>query len=126
MQDYNYLLRYPFSNKAREYIASKGIDLLSVDYSTLEKVKKFLTEEVNLDYKSQEKYWFNILKIDDEAIAVSYVKIYPLSKIILSIIDNTPLTQSFANYYQKRFVYFLKKYTYAILIKFCLSIYLYY
>lgn len=111
MQDYNYLLRFPFSNKAKEYISSKRIDLLSVDYAILEKVKKFLNEEINQDYKTLEKYWFNISKINDEAISKSYVMIYPLSKIVLSIIDNTPLTQSFANYYQKRFLYFSKKET---------------
>jgi DNA primase large subunit len=109
MQDYNYLLRFPFSKQAKEYISNKRIDLLSVDYRILEKVKKFLIEEINQDHKTLDKYWFNISKIDDEIIATSYVMIYPLSKIILSIIDNTPLTQSFANYYQKRFLYFSKK-----------------
>lgn len=109
MQDYNYLLRFPFSKQAKEYISSKRIDLLSVDYKVLEKVKKFLIDEINQDYKNLEKYWFNISKIDDEIIATSYVMIYPLSKIIISIIDNTPLTQSFANYYQKRFMYFSKR-----------------
>ena len=109
MQDYNYLLKFPFSNQAKEYISNKRIDLLSVDYKILEKVKKFLITEINQDYKTLEKYWFNISKNDDEIIAYSYVVIYPLSKIILSIIDNTPLTQSFANYYQKRFLYFSKK-----------------
>jgi DNA primase large subunit len=82
-----------------------------VEPALLEKVKKFLLEEINQEYKIQEKYWFNISRIDDEIIASSYVKIYPLSKIILSIIDNTPLLQSFANYYQKRFLYFSKKET---------------
>ena len=106
MQDYNYLLRFPFSNQAKEYISNKRIDLLSVDYKILEKVKKFLITEINQDYKTLEKYWFNISKNDDEIIAYSYVVIYPLSKIILSIIDNTPLTQSFANYYQKDFFIF--------------------
>jgi len=111
MQDYNYLLKFPFSNKAKEYLSNKRIDLLSVEPALLEKVKKFLLEEINQEYKIQEKYWFNISRIDDEIIASSYVKIYPLSKIILSIIDNTPLLQSFANYYQKRFLYFSKKET---------------
>ncbi len=109
MQDHNYLLRYPFSNKAREYIQNNGIDLLSVEYQTLEKVKKFLTDEMNQDHNTLERYWFQLSNINDEAIAISYVKIYPLSKVILSIIGNVPLTQSFANYYQKRFLYFSSK-----------------
>jgi DNA primase large subunit len=116
MQDYNYLLKFPFSNKAKEYLSNKRIDLLSVEPIVLEKVRKFLIEEINQEYKIQEKYWFNISKIDDEIIASSYVMIYPLSKIILSIIDNTPLLQSFANYYQKRFIYFSKKETNAEVI----------
>lgn len=109
MPDYNYLLKFPFSNKAKEYISNKRIDLLSVDYRILDKVKKFLIGEINQDYKTLERYWFNIYRIDDEIVAASYVMIYPLSKIILSLVDNTPLTQNFANYYQKRFLYFTKK-----------------
>ena len=107
MFNYNYLIKYPFSKKAKEYLDTQNLDLFSVDEKLLEKAKYFLTVTI-LD-QNREREWYKDLKKNYELEAKVYVSIYPLSKIFLSIIDYSPINQSLANYYQAQLRYFLQK-----------------
>lgn len=107
MFNYNYLIKYPFSKKAKEYLDSQNIDLLSVDDKLLETTKYFLT--VTILEQNHEKEWYKDLKRNYELEAKVHVNMYPLSKIFLSIIDYSPINQSLANYYQTQLRYFLQK-----------------
>lgn len=109
MHNYDYLLKYPFSKEAKEYIESKNINLLEISPVILEKIEMQFNKL--FDIENQNKY-FNIdeLKIKDKKINIDEeLLVFPLSKIILNTVDNIPLFQAFANYQQKRFLYFINK-----------------
>ncbi|MEI8363926.1 MAG: hypothetical protein WCF78_00515 [archaeon] len=104
---YNYLIKYPFSSKAREYLKSKDIDLLSIDENLIKKATMFLINTINLPVQDREKQWKMYLSENDIKIADIFVTIYPISRLLLSIVDYNPLYQQFAVYYQKQFKYYL-------------------
>lgn len=109
MDNYDYLLKYTFSKDAKDYIEQKNVNLLEISPNILEKIEMQFNKL--FDIENQNRY-FNIdeLKIKDKKINIDEeLLIYPISKITLSTIDNIPLFQAFANYHQKRFVYFLTK-----------------
>ena len=109
MDNYEYLIKYPFSNQAKEYIASKDLNILDISQTTLDKIDALFSKLLDVDNYNR---FFNIdeLKIKDKKTNLEEeLVIFPVSKIILSTIDNTPLFQSFANYHQNRFIYFLNK-----------------
>ncbi len=106
---YNYLIRYPFSNKAKEFIKDKNIDLLSVDEDIIKKATLLLLRTINQNIQDKEKQWRNYLKVDDERISLLYVKLYPVSRILLKIVDYNPLYQQFALHYQKQLKYYINK-----------------
>jgi len=104
---YNYLIKYPFSSKAREYLKSKDIDLLAIDENLIKKATMFLINTINLPVQDREKQWKMYLSENDLKIADIFVTIYPISRLLLSIVDYNPLYQQFAVYYQKQFKYYL-------------------
>jgi len=104
---YNYLIKYPFSNKAREYLKSKDIDLLSIDENLIKKATTFLINTINLSVQDREKQWKMYLSENDQKIAEIYVTIYPISRLLLSVVDYNPLYQQFGVYYQKQLRYYL-------------------
>lgn len=108
---YNYIIKYPFSNKAKEYLDSKEIDLLSINEETIKKSTLFILKTIFQDAQENEKQWKEYLKIDDERIAKMFASLYPLSKLLLTVVDYNPLYQRFGEYYQKQFVYYLKQLT---------------
>ncbi len=107
MLQYNYLIKYPFSKKARDYLKAKDIDLLNIDENLIKKAVLFLLNTINLSISEKEKQWKMYLSENDEKIANIYVTIYPLSRILLSIVDYNPLYQQFGVHYQKQFKYFI-------------------
>jgi len=104
---YNYLIKYPFSSKAKEYLKSKDIDLLEIDESLIKKATMFLINTINLSVQDKEKQWKMYLFENDPKIAYIFVSIYPISRLLLSVVDYNPLYQQFAVYYQKQFKYYL-------------------
>lgn len=104
---YNYLVRYPFSNSGKNFLKEKNIDLLAVDSATLDKAGIFLLRTISLPLKDKEKYWINYAKIQDERIALFYVKLFPVCRILLKIMDYTPISQEFAVHFQQQFVYYI-------------------
>lgn len=111
MQQYNYILKYPFSTKAREYLKSKDIDLLSIDENHIKKAVMFLLRTINLPISEKEKQWMGVLNENDERISSVYVMLYPISRLLLSVVDYNPLYQQFGVYYQKQLKYFLNNNT---------------
>jgi len=107
MLQYNYLIKYPFSKHARDYLKSKDIDLLTIDENLIKKATMFLLTTINLSISEKEKQWKMYVSENNEKIANIFVTIYPLSRILLSIVDYNPLYQQFGVHYQKQFKYFL-------------------
>ncbi|MCK9293028.1 hypothetical protein M0P25_03040 [archaeon] len=106
---YNYILRYPFSQKAKDFLKEKNIDLLSIDPEIIKKSAAFLLKNLPLSNQSKEKQFHSLLKIEDERISLLFVTIYPVSRLLLKVIDYNPLYQQFALYFQKQFKYFITK-----------------
>lgn len=109
MSDYEYLLKYQFSDEAKKYIISKDINLNNIPQDILEKIEKHFVKI--LDFENHARYFkIDNLKIIDKKTNLSEeILIFPISKMILNILENTPLFQAFANYYQKHFIYFINK-----------------
>ncbi|MCK9293341.1 hypothetical protein M0P25_04660 [archaeon] len=106
---YNYILRYPFSQKAKEFLNEKNIDLLSIEPEIIKKSAAFLLKNLSLKNQDKEKQFRDLLKIEDERISLLFVTIYPVSRLLLKVIDYNPLYQQFALYFQKQFKYFITK-----------------
>ncbi|MDD4049527.1 MAG: hypothetical protein PHX47_00790 [Candidatus ainarchaeum sp.] len=106
---YNYIIKYPFSNKAKEYLESKEIDLFSINEETIKKATLFILKTIFQDIQENEKQWKEYLRIDDERIAKMFATLYPLSRILLNVVDYNPLYQRFGEYYQKQLNYYLKQ-----------------
>ncbi len=107
MDDYDYLLKYPFSKASMEYIDSKGLLLSDISSVVLEKTDLLFSRLFEPESYTS---FFSIdsLKISDRKAELdTELLVYPVSKIILSILNNVPLSQAFASYHQKRFVYFI-------------------
>jgi DNA primase large subunit len=104
---YNYIIRYPFSNKAKEFLKANNIDLLEIDEDILKKATIFLLKSIDQPQSQKEKQWSSYRNIEDLRLAKLFVKIYPISKILLKLVESVPLIQSFANYYQLQTRYFL-------------------
>ena len=104
---YNFIIRYPFSNKAKELIKSKNINLFDVDEKIIKQATVFLLKSIPQKYSDQENKWNNYKKIDDPRVAELFVKLYPISKILVSLTNNISLTQSFASYYEKQLRFYL-------------------
>jgi DNA primase large subunit len=106
---YNYIIKYPFSNKAKEYLETKNIDLFSINEETIKKATLFILKTVSQETVENEKQWKEYLRIDDERIAKMFATLYPLSRLLLNVVDYNPLYQRFGEYYQKQLSYYLKQ-----------------
>jgi hypothetical protein len=104
---YNFIIRYPFSNKAKEFLKSKNINLFDVDEKIIKQATLFLLKNIPQNYNEQERRWNNYKTIDDPRVAELFVKLYPISKILVLLVNNISLTQSFANYYEKQLRFYL-------------------
>jgi DNA primase large subunit len=105
---FNYIIKYPFSNKAKEYLETKNIDLFSVNEETIKKATMFLLKTISQKTQENEKQWREYLRIDDERIARVFASLYPISRLLLNVVDYNPLYQKFGEYYQKQLSYYLK------------------
>ncbi len=105
---YNYIIKYPFSKKAKEYLDSQNIDLLDIDETILKKTTTFLLKTISQNKQNKELDWKSYLKLEDKSIADVFVKLYPTSKLFLSIVDSTALNQAYANYFMEQFLFFVK------------------
>lgn len=106
---YNYIIKYPFSNKAKEYLESKNIDLFSVNEETIKKATMFILKTISQKTQENEVQWKEYLKIDDERIAKVFASLYPISRLLLNVVDYNPLYQKFGEYYQKQLSYYLRQ-----------------
>jgi DNA primase large subunit len=104
---YNFIIRYPFSNKAKEFMISKDINLFDIDEKIIKRATVFLLKTIPQNYSNHESQWNNYKKMDDLRLAELFVKLYPISKILVFLVDNISLTQSFANYYEKQLKFYL-------------------
>jgi len=109
--EYNYLIKYPFSKKAKKHLADINMDIKNVDEDLLKKSAVFLLKTIGQKQDDLEKQWHTYLTLDDKRIADIFVQVYPVSRILVELVDYTPLIQSFAVYYQKQLKYFLKNCT---------------
>jgi DNA primase large subunit len=105
---YNYIIKYPFSKKAKEYLDEQNIDLFDINEKLLKKTANFLLNTISQNKQDKEIDWKSYLKINDKAIADVFVKLYPTSKVLLSLVDSTPLNQAFANYFMDQLLFFLR------------------
>jgi DNA primase large subunit len=105
---YNYFIRYPFSKKAQDFLKEQDIDLFSVSEDIIKKATYFLLKTINLKFSDKEIQWRNYQKLDDKRIALLFVKLYPVSKILLNIVDYHPLYTKFASYYQEQLMFYIK------------------
>lgn len=109
MFDYDYLLKYQFSEECKKYFLSKNINLEDVSISVLEKTEQLFTKLYDVENYSR-FFLIEELKIKDKKINLDdELFLYPLSRLILNLLDNVPLRQAYANYFQKQFVYFFNK-----------------
>lgn len=106
---YNYLIRYPFSTKAKEFLEKHNVDLFLVDKEDIKKAAYFLLRTLPQNQMDKEKQWHNYLSIEDERVSLLYVKLYPICRILLKVVDYNPLYQQFANHFQKQLIYYLNK-----------------
>ncbi|MDD3976255.1 MAG: hypothetical protein PHN22_03790 [Candidatus ainarchaeum sp.] len=106
---YNYLIRYPFSKKGKLFLENHNIDLLSVSKEDIKKAAYFLLRTIPQNQIDKEKQWHNYLSVEDENVALFFVKLYPICRILLKVVDYNPLYQQFANHFQKQLIYFLNK-----------------
>lgn len=105
---YNYIIKYPFSNKAKEYLDKQEIDLFSVNEEIIKKATLFILKTIFQDLQENEKQWKEYLKIDDERIAKMFATLYPTCRILLNVVDYNPLYQRFGEYYQKQVNFYLR------------------
>ncbi len=105
---YDYLIKFPFSKKAKEHLDTQNISILDIDESILKKATTFLLKTISQEKEDKEKDWKSYMHVDDKTIANVFVKIYPASKILLSLVDSTPLNQAFAHYYMEQLLFFLR------------------
>ncbi|MFH0906483.1 MAG: hypothetical protein V1824_04055 [archaeon] len=115
INEYNFLIKFPYLKKAKKLV---DIDLFSIESEVIERAKKFILNnlfETSNDSKNnlikREDEWKKVSKLNDSRIAISYIKIFPISKIILSLIDYSPLTSEFANYYFSQTKFYLSSAT---------------
>ncbi len=104
---HNYIIKYPFSNKAKEYIEKTNIDLLSVNEEIIKKSTLFLLKTISQKIQENESQWREYIRNDDERIAKLFVTLYPVSRILLNVVDYNPLYQKFGEYYQKQFLFYV-------------------
>ncbi len=105
---YNYIIKYPFSKKSKEYLDTQNIDLFDIDEKILKQTKKFLIKTISQNKQDREKDWKSYININDKAIASVFAKLYPTSKVLLSLVDSTALNQAFANYFMEQFLFFIR------------------
>lgn len=103
---YNYMIKYPFSDKAKGYLEEKQLDLLSVNEEIIKKATLFILKTISQKIQDNETQWKEYLRIDDERIAKMFVTLYPVSRLLLNVVDYNPLYQKFGDYYQKQFLFY--------------------
>jgi len=106
---YNYIIKYPFSNKAKEYLEKKNIDLFSINEEVIKKATLFILKTISQESFENEKQWKEYLRIDDERIAKMFASLFPISKILLNVVDYNPLYQRFGDYYQNQLFFYLRQ-----------------
>lgn len=105
---YNYIIKYPFSKKSKEYLDILNIDLFDIDEKILKQTTTFLIKTISQNKQDKEKDWKSYIAINDKSIADVFAKLYPTSKVLLSLVDSTPLNQAFANYFMEQLLFFLR------------------
>ena len=108
IKKYNFIIKYPFSTKAKQFIESKHIDVFHIDDEIIKKTITLFIKTINQNTNELENQWAQYIKLDDERIALLFAQIYPVSKILINIIDFAPLNSQLAKYYQKQLNYYLR------------------
>lgn len=106
---HKFIIKYPFLETAKNFLDLKNIQLFNVEDASLKKVTLFLLKIVFQEQKDTEKQWLEYMDLNQESIAESFATIYPLSRIFLSVLDNSSLSLQVANYYQNQLIFYLKK-----------------
>lgn len=106
---FNYIIKYPFSKKAKDYLDEKNVDLFSINEDFIKKSTLFILKTIFQEQQENEKQWKEYLRINDERIAKMFASLFPLSKILLNVVDYNPLYQRFGNYYQNQLFFYLKQ-----------------
>ena len=105
---YNYIVKYPFSNQAKEYLEKNNIDLFSINEDVIKKAAMFILKTIFQSSQDNEKQWKEYLRIDDERIAKVFATLFPLSKLLLNVVDYNPLYQRFGEYFQNQVLFYLR------------------
>jgi DNA primase large subunit len=106
--EYNYIIKYPFSRKAKDRLLENNTDLFNIDEKIIKQATKFILKTTTQNKQDKEIDWKSYIKLEDKTIADVFIKLYPTSKILLSIVDSTPLNQAFANYFMEQFLFFIR------------------